>query len=124
MKIRERMSGDVVVLELSGDILGAEDRETLLYTISRLIQSGERDIILEMARVRRINSLGLGILLNAYALALRLCGRMRMTGLSARIGSLVFVTRLQQVFEVMPDLQTAKESLQGERELLAFRWAD
>lgn len=124
MRMKERLNGDVVVLELLGDVMLGEDRETMLFVIARLVQDGERDIILDMQRVRRINDAGVGILLNAYALAARLGARMRMVGLTPRAGSPLHVNRLLEVFDAQPNLEAAKTSLHSERELLLCRYAD
>ena len=66
MKIEERTSGDVIVLDLKGKItLGAGD-ELLKDKVNSLLNQGQRKIILNLEAVPYVDSAGLGAVVRTY----------------------------------------------------------
>ena len=99
MKIKQRESGDVVVLELSGKIMGGDDFNLFHDTIKKLVGEGKIDILLNMSRVKWINSTGLGLMVSAYTSLVKNGGRMKICEMSDRIDNILHVTQLGLVFE-------------------------
>ena len=99
MKIKHRDKGDIVILDLSGKIMGGDDYELFDGTIKSLVAEGKVDIILNMNKVRWINSTGLGLMVSAYTSLVKNGGRMKVTEVSDRIDNILHVTQLELVFE-------------------------
>ena len=66
MNIKQNPKGDVMVLNLSGKIMGGPDHDKFQTEIKTLISAGHVDILLDMHKVSWVNSTGLGILVSAY----------------------------------------------------------
>ena len=66
LNIKQNLKGDVMVLNLSGKIMGGPDHDKFQTEIKTLISAGHVDILLDMHKVSWVNSTGLGILVSAY----------------------------------------------------------
>ncbi len=112
MKIKQREVGDIVVLELSGKIMGGDDFDLFNNTIKQLIAEGKIDIVLNMSRVRWINSTGLGLMVSAYTTLVKNGGRMKICEMSDRVDNILHVTQLGLVFEHYDKEEDALASFQ------------
>ncbi len=112
MKIKQREAGDVVILELSGKIMGGDDFELFNRTIKDLIAQGKIDIVLNMSKVKWINSTGLGLMVSAYTTLVKNGGRMKICEMSDRIDNILHVTQLGLVFEHFDKEEDAIASFQ------------
>ena len=81
-----------MVLNLSGDIMGGKDYETFTNEIKKLVDEGHVDIVLDLGKVRYINSTGLGILVSGLTSLKKNMGQMKICNLSDRIDRLFSVT--------------------------------
>jgi anti-sigma B factor antagonist len=99
VKIKRRPKGDVMVLELSGKIMGGEDFDLFNSTIKELVNEGQVDICLNMSKVKWINSTGLGLMVSAYTSLVKNGGRMKICEVSNRIDNILHVTQLELIFE-------------------------
>ena len=68
MRITERRSGDVVILEFFGRLVIGDDRQAR-EKIANLLAGGERKILIGMAGVSVLDSSGVGELLSAFSAA-------------------------------------------------------
>jgi len=112
VKIKQREVGDIVVLELSGKIMGGDDFDLFNNTIKQLIAEGKIDIVLNMSRVRWINSTGLGLMVSAYTTLVKNGGRMKICEMSDRVDNILHVTQLGLVFEHYDKEEDALASFQ------------
>lgn len=99
MKIKHREKGDVTVLDLSGKIMGGDDFDLFDGTIKSMVSEGKIDILLNMSKVKWINSTGLGLMVSAYTSLVKNGGRMKVCEVSDRIDNILQVTQLGLVFE-------------------------
>ncbi|HEY0459408.1 MAG TPA: STAS domain-containing protein [Pyrinomonadaceae bacterium] len=110
LNITERRNGNVIVLDLQGDIrLGAGNIE--LHNILRaLVEKGEKRILLNLANVTYIDSSGLGELVAGYTTLQKNGGELKILRLTERVHELMVITKLLTVFDVFDDEQEAIES--------------
>jgi len=114
MNIQQAPVGEVMVLNLSGKIMGGPDYEKFHTEIKSLINEGYVDILLNMSRVTWINSTGLGILVSAYHTLKKNGGTMKICDVSSRIDNILNVTQLKLVFETFEKEKDALASFQSE----------
>lgn len=107
MKIKHRSEGDVTVLELSGKIMGGDDFDLFKNTIDGLVEKGNTDVLLNMSKVKWINSTGLGLIVSAYSSLVKNGGRMKACEVSDRIDNIFHVTQLELLFETFEDEKEA-----------------
>ena len=99
MKIKKRAKGDVNVLDLSGKIMGGDDFDLFNNAIKDLVSEGAVDIVLNLSKVKWINSTGLGLMVSAYTSLVKQGGRMKIAEVSDRIDNILHVTQLELIFE-------------------------
>jgi len=66
----------VVVLDLSGKIMGGEETTMFHGKMHELIQSGKRKFIIDLKNVEWMNSVGLGMLISAFTTVKNAKGRL------------------------------------------------
>jgi len=82
LNISTRQSGGVTIVDLSGKIALGESNRALHESIKGLIEAGNKNILLNLAKVTVIDSSGLGELVAGYASAERNGGAMKLANLS------------------------------------------
>ncbi len=102
--------GDVFVLHLQGPITLGQATERLRNLIQSALDSGKKNILLNMAEVFYIDSSGLGELVAAYTTATRRGGKLKLMKLTQRVQDVVQLTKVYRVFEVYNDEDTAVRS--------------
>ena len=111
MKIEHKSSGKhAVVLALSGNIQGGPDADLFTSTLDDLVGDGRKNVLLDLKRVKWINSTGLGILIGGLTKLKKVDGAMKIVNLSERIENIFTVTKLNLVFEVFTDEVAALRS--------------
>jgi len=108
VKIKQKREGDVMVLHLSGKIMGGPDHEKFHTEVKTLIKEGSIDILLNMSKVNWINSTGLGVLVSAFHTLKKNGGQLKIAEVSERIDNILNVTQLKLVFETF---ETSAEGL-------------
>lgn len=114
MNIKKKADGDVMVLQLSGKIMGGPDHEKFHSEIKTLIKEGYVDILLNMAKVSWINSTGLGVLVSAFHTLKKNGGRLKICEVSDRIDNILNVTQLKLVFQTFESCDEALKSFASE----------
>jgi anti-sigma B factor antagonist len=99
VKIKNRQKEDITILDLSGKIMGGDDFDLFKDAIDGLVDKGQVDIVLNMSKVKWINSTGLGLLVSAYTSLVKQGGRMKIAEVSNRIDNILHVTQLELIFE-------------------------
>jgi anti-sigma B factor antagonist len=99
MKIKERERDGVMVLEVSGKIMGGPDSELFSTTLKSLVHEEKLRVLVDLGSVTWVNSTGLGILISGYSTLKRNNGEMKLVNVSDRIDSIFMVTKLYSVFD-------------------------
>jgi anti-sigma B factor antagonist len=110
LKIKQKAEGDVMVLFLSGKIMGGPDYERFHSEIKTLVKEGHVDILLNLSKVNWINSTGLGLLVSAYTTLQKNGGTLKICEVSERIDNILNVTQLKLVFETFESCDEALAS--------------
>ena len=93
MNIIERTLNDVTVLDLEGN-LALESNAQFRKHVTDIIDAGARKLIVNMARVKYMDSSGLGELISCYTTLQRMSGRIKLLHLSDRLQYLLVITKL------------------------------
>ncbi|HWX24997.1 MAG TPA: STAS domain-containing protein [Vicinamibacteria bacterium] len=110
MKIVERHVGDVVILDLHGKILIGEGEDALRDAVTRLVDSGKKKILLNLAEVPYVDSAGLGEIVRCYTTVSRQKGSLKLINLTKKIKDLLSITKLLTVFETYDSEEEAVKS--------------
>ena len=109
MNISERRVGSVVILDLQGKILLGDGDIQLKEYIAKLIEHGERRVLLNMAGVPYMDSSGLGEVVRCYTAVKRAPGggELKLVNLTQRLQDLLTITKLITVFEAFESEESA-----------------
>jgi anti-sigma B factor antagonist len=110
VKIDKQVKKDVVVLRLSGDLLGGTDAELFHNTIKQIIAGGNTKVLADMGKVYIVNSTGLGILIAALTSMKNAGGALKLLNVTKRIESLLMVTKLSLIFDTFQEEEKALAS--------------
>lgn len=113
LAVSERRFGQMTVLDLEGSVTLGDGTATLRRETRRLTAEGRPDILLNLSRVRYVDSSGLGEMVAAQAAARRAGGRVALLGLSPNVREVFAVTRLLTVFDIYDDEAGALRGMDG-----------
>ncbi len=107
MDIQVRKVGGAAVVLINGQ-LGAGDSENLYERhVGRLIEEGERVLILDLSHVPRIDSIGLGGLVQMLVRMRKRGGSLKLVAPTPFVRNVLTITRLTTVFEIHDSLDRA-----------------
>ena len=110
MKINQREANGAVILDLDGKLTGGPDAETFRNIFKNLISEGKKNIIVNLEKVSWINSTGLGILISGYTSVRKGGGDLILTNVGDRIESILYVTKLNLLFNTFDSEEEAINS--------------
>lgn len=110
LEIRERVFGDVVILDLAGKITIGEGSVQLREAVAKLLDAGRNRIILNLREIKYIDSSGIGELVSRYTTTKNVGGKLKLLNLPPKIQDLLMITKLLTVFEVFDNEQDALNS--------------
>ena len=109
--ITERRCGDVVILDLHGQMtLTGEEEPKLLRAIRGVIEQGARHVLLNLTHVSYVDSTGVGEIVGAYTRLVRDGGSLSLFGVSPRIQELLDTTNIATIIASFPDEAAALAS--------------
>lgn len=110
LRITSRQVGEVVVLDMSGRITVGEGNLLLREMVGNLVESGKKNIVLNLGEVTYVDSSGLGELVKTHTTIRNLQGELKLVSLSKRVEALLQMTKLSSVFDIYEDEPSAMGS--------------
>ena len=109
LKLSSRTVDGVVVVDCHGRIIFGDESLLLREAVKEQLK-GCKNVIINLADVRYIDSGGLGTLVGLFTSARGLGGNVKLSALTERVGELLQVTKLLTVFEVFDSEDAAVKS--------------
>lgn len=110
MKFTDSVSDSgVVLIEVSGKIMGGEETTLFHGKIHEYIQRNQKNFVLDLTKVEWMNSVGLGMLISSLTTVKNAGGRLVLANIT-NIESILAMTRLITVFEHYDSRQDALKS--------------
>lgn len=106
LPMRTLDSGEWVVLQVAGEIDMASAPQ-LRQRVVALVTDGVRALVLDLSNIGFCDSTGLGVIVAAVKRLRTNDGDLRVVTNDERLLALFEITRLDQVFEVFPDIDAA-----------------
>ncbi len=107
MKIGQTHEHDTVILHLSGHLGVGESVRILAAAVRRALASGASGVVLDLSGVGYLDAAGIGVLIAAHRRALRDGRRLVLTGLRARVRSILGLARVDGVLDCARDQTSA-----------------
>jgi len=116
LKVNQKELYGAVVLELQGKLTGGPEAETFRNIFKDLVNNGKMNIIVNLKKVDWINSTGLGILISGYTSVRKAGGDLVLCNVGDRIDSILYVTKLNLLFQAFENEEAAAEYFRKDKE--------
>ena len=113
MKFTDQIIDDVVVLDVSGKIMGGEETTMFHGKIHEYISQNKKKFVVDLANVDWMNSIGLGMLISAFT-TVKNAGGMLVLANITKIESILTITRLITVFKHFDSREEALKGVKAE----------
>ena len=113
MKVKTKEQYNAVVLELKGNVMGGPEAEKFGLQLHQLLDEGKKNVIIDLAGVKFMNSSGLGMLISGYTTMKNGGGTLKLANATEKINSLLIITKLISIFEHYNSVDDAIKSLSG-----------
>jgi anti-sigma B factor antagonist len=110
MDINVRASGEIVILDLAGNLTIGNAEETLRKRIEELVANDRKYMLINLANVPMIDSSGIGGLVKSFTHTKNNGGKLKLLKPTKLAQQLLSITGLLSVFEVFDDEAVALAS--------------
>jgi anti-sigma B factor antagonist len=114
MKIKEKIEGTVAILSVAGNMMGGPETAALHEKVKSLMSDGIKKMIIDLSKVKWMNSSGLGVLMSCWGSLRKEGGNLKLANVSEKIDSLLIITQLIQFFETFETVERALASFTAE----------
>ncbi len=109
MSLQVTKSGDVVVIEVDGQLI-VGNRQELKQRVLDETEAGARKVLIDFAKAGYIDSSGLGVLVSLAKRLRELGGDLRLANLNDDLQTLFELTKLDSLFQISDTRERALES--------------
>lgn len=99
-----------VIIEFKGNVMGGPDAVSLNEKVHELIENSRTNVVVDLSKVKFMNSSGLGMLIGALTTLRKAGGDLRIANATDKIESLLIITKLITVFKHFKSTDQAIES--------------
>ena len=110
MTIKEKITDNVAVLSLKGDLVSEIDTAKFKEKIQSLAADKMLRVVVDMSGLDYVNSSGLGTMISALTTMRNAGGDLRMARLGERVENLFVITKLVKVFDTFETVDRAVAS--------------
>jgi len=103
------------VFKLKGKIMGEPKCELFCNELLELIDSDQKQIVLDFSQVRWINSTGIGMMLSCMKRSREKGGELYFTGIKGRVAYYFRITKLETELDLFETLDQAIQVLNASR---------
>ncbi|MBI2956985.1 MAG: STAS domain-containing protein [Acidobacteria bacterium] len=100
LTINQRAVGDVTALDLSGKLVLGDEGNTFRSQIAELLAAEKKKILLNLGGVSRVDSSGIGLLVETAILTAKQGGQLKLVNLDRIVYNTLRVHRLLPAFEI------------------------
>lgn len=105
---------NAVVITLKGNIMGGPDGSDLHDTLHELKENDKKNVVVDLSKVKFMNSSGLGMLISGMTTMRNAGGDLRLANVADRIQSLLIITKLITVFKHYDTVEEAVQSFEAD----------
>ncbi|HUX07215.1 MAG TPA: STAS domain-containing protein [Acidobacteriota bacterium] len=113
MKYELSESGDISILELREQRLIYENLDPIQEQFISLVESGKRQILIDLSGVEYIDSFAVGFIMDMYRRLSAQGGSLRLSGLQARVKKILTITRVDNVIDIHPNIDDAIKAFES-----------
>ena len=101
---------NAAVISFKGKLRGGPDAQKFQDQIQSYLESGKKNIIVNMEDVKFVDSSGIGNIVRAFSTVKDAGGQLKLAGLTDKIQGVLSITKLNSIFEQFPNVEEAAKS--------------
>jgi len=110
---KKELTPGIMVLELSGPLQMGVECKQLELAFDQLLSDNHRHVIVDLSKVTKLDSGGLGKLVDCFSRLKTAGGTLRLAGTTGMIDGVLKLTHADQFLKVYPTALEAAESFSG-----------
>jgi len=111
MQFESEVKNDVLILQLSGDLIGEENGFSLLELVNSSTSDNIIKCVIDISELRYINSSGIGVLITVLTKFRNKDGELYLVNPSESVQKLLIITKLNAIFNVSDSIDNAIQEL-------------
>jgi len=111
MEIKERIIKSVVVVSLSGNLLGEKDSIPVKEIVTANIDKGITNVIFDVEKLDYINSTGLSVLISTLTKVNKAEGKLCLVKVQTQLKNLLDITKLNSIFQQENSVEEAIKTI-------------
>lgn len=120
LDLTQRELEGITIVALQGRLVAGNEVNQFRTLMQTLVSDAQVRIILDLADAHRIDSSGLGVLVEGNTAIKSAGGALKLLNVTERSAQLLVLTRLSTLFEIFNDEQSAINSFFPDREVKRF----
>lgn len=113
MEYSHSTEGDVLHLKFSGDLIGENHGADLLNIVSDSVSGGNNYGVIDISKVRYINSSGIGVLITILTKFRNKGGELVLLQPSEHVKKLLLITKLNNIFKIVETEEEIEKALKS-----------
>jgi anti-sigma B factor antagonist len=111
--VKVRKEKGIAIVAPSGWLMGGDETDDFEKTVRRLLEEGNRCLVIDLVNVTHMNSNAIGVLVGCHSSYANREGRLVLCNLEVRVQNVLVITRLSLVFDVYKSEREAVSSFEG-----------
>lgn len=107
MTVKEKVTGNTAVVVVNGILMGGPEAKVVHDKVKSLINDGIKKIVIDISKVKWLNSSGLRMLISCLTSVQNAEGVLKIAGATDRVNSLFMMTKLLTVFDTYKTVDRA-----------------
>ena len=112
MNIEVKAYGDVTLLDIKGNLMGGPETISVHDKVKDLIQEEKKKVVIDLSRVKWMNSSGLGTMMGCLTSLKNSQGDLKLSGVTEKVKSLFMITKLITLFETYDSNEEAAKAFE------------
>ena len=113
MSVTDRPVGDVLVLDVKGEMINDKEHGSLKRRVGELLGRGHLRLLLNLSQVPYMNSWGVGELASTFISVRNRHGKLKVAASQHRVTKMLAISRLDTAIEVFDTEAEALHSFEG-----------
>lgn len=97
----------VTVISVKGNLMGGPETVAIHEKVKELIEKDVKKIVIDLAKVKWMNSSGLGTMMGCLTSLKNAGGELRLSGVTEKVKSLFMMTKLITIFDTHDTVEDA-----------------
>lgn len=109
----KKLTDTLALVEIEDKLMTDEHIQMLQSAVKDVVSEESVNVILDLSKIKRINSIGLGCLISIYTTVSNKKGVLKVGGINEFVKNVLNITKLNEVFEIYPTKEDAIATFQS-----------